>query len=200
MTLANKFMGVIIIGLVVIILFQKSCNKCPATIVSTKTDTIWRQSPADIIIDSIPYPVEVRVSGKPYAITIRDTIFVKAPPASFDTAEIAADYFKQRMYLDTLRKDSSYVVVDETVYQNKLFERTLAFHLAYPEIRSTSIIMPKNKVFAGIDLGGSNLPWINGGISFALLTKSDNLYSIRGGFTTQGSWYAGGSLYWKIHF
>ena len=91
MTLANKFMGIIIIVLVVIILFQKSCNKCPAPSVVNKTDTIWRQSPVDIIVDSIPYPVMVEIGGKPYPVTIHDTVFIKAPPAPFDTAEVAAD-------------------------------------------------------------------------------------------------------------
>jgi hypothetical protein len=182
----------IIIGvLVVIIILLKSCNTKPETKYITKIDTI----PGD----SVPY--EVRIP-KPYAV-YRDTGRAHLLFQKVDTQDIInsyIDYYAKYVYQDTLKNDTSaLVVVKDTTFMNKLQGRSLIFQnrrVKYINTNVQPVLVPGFRGFIGLQLTG-NLTSISAAPTLVFLTKSENMYSL--GFDPfQKVGMIG--LYWKLSF
>ncbi len=105
-------------------------------IITTRVDTI----PGD----SIPYAVEVK---KPVPVFI-DTGSTRWRDRPIDTGAILADYFARVVYRDTLKNDTSaLVIVEDTVTQNRLQNRRLIFANRRPVaiIHTTVVNYPEEK-------------------------------------------------------
>lgn len=181
-------------------LHMKACTSHPApATVTIKSDTQWLSG--KIIHDTLPkpYPVEKIVQGKPYPVEKWDTIWLPLEDKVIDSLAIVRDYFVTRQYRDTLRSDSSSVIIAEKVNQNKLFDRQLTFSIRERQITNTNIIPPKNQVYFGLDLGAS-AGFASGGMQFTLKTKADNMYHAGVSFTTLNSFYFHLGTDWKITF
>jgi hypothetical protein len=110
--------------------------------------------------DSVPYVV---YSDKPvpYAVHIHDTIpiydtvwtpgdttYILNP---VDTARILRDYFARVQYLDTVKNDSSaLIVLNETIFKNRIENREVIFQ----NRRKTAIIHENNHAIV-LGVGGS---------------------------------------------
>jgi len=115
-------------------------------LVITHTDTI----PGD----SIPYKVTIR---KTIPVFIDTGILWRYLPV--DTFAILADYYSRKVYIDTLKNDTSaLVVVIDTVTENQLQCRSLVFQNRRPVAINTTIIsnpspLKRWELFAGVTSG-----------------------------------------------
>lgn len=187
---------IIILVLIGIIIFMRECNcgkTCQQTADTVRTtDTVWDTAR---IVQVLPVP-------KPYTvIEPGDTIWIPA-----DTAEAMAflreklkDYYRIRLYQDTLKDDTSaFVMLNDCVTINRLGERTLTFINRRPTAINTTIIQPaatpRNRIFVGPSVGRNPDQFGLGG-SVMLVTKKDHAYSYMYDVTNKDHYL---SLFWKI--
>lgn len=198
MTKGNLSLILIVAALIAVIILQRSCNKPSQPSVIVKIDTVYQTIRDTFMLDR-PVPVEVIKSGKPYPVNIHDTIFL-AVTEKIDTAAILSDYFYSRIYKDTAKSKYGYVLIIDTVTQNKIKGRSIISNLSIPEINTTKIIQ-KNKIFVGLGVGSTGTQ-LGFGPRLFLLTKHDALYNIGAdvlpGQTPSIYYHIG--IGWKIHF
>lgn len=152
----------------------KGCGSGKGSVPKSDTiftsDTIWG--------DSIPYQVYVPVP-KPYKVVVTDTLF-----KDVDTTAILRDYFAIVYYTDTLKNDTSaLVVIVDTVSNNRLKGRSMWFQNRRPTtINNTTItnVYPDNKfqLYGGILLQGNANQFGVGGL---LTVKFKNNTQFSGG-------------------
>lgn len=191
----DKFYLIIIAALIVIILLMKACGnpskiECPEIKQQTvKVDTFFIEGK-----DSIVY--------KPGITTI---IPGKTEYKDVDTTAILKDYFSKIVYNDTIRLDiMGYVLIKDTISQNRIVSRTTVKDYRIPVIKETITNnitpSPKTQLYGGFDILGNKKEPINyfGG-SLTLKTKKDQLYNIGLGLTPDG---VGGKFgtQWPIRF
>lgn len=131
---ANIILFVLLVACAVVFMFWWKPE--PEVIFSTRIDTI----PGD----SIPYAVEVQ---KPVPVYI-DTGSTRWRDRPIDTGAILADYFARVFYRDTLKNDTSaLVIVEDTVTENRLQGRRLIFANRRPVaiIHTTTAIFPEDR-------------------------------------------------------
>lgn len=171
----------IIIGvLILVIIIMRSCQPGPEIIekpvIVTKIDTVWVEKP----IEKLVYvPVEkTLIKYLPGEIKYIDV----------DTSAILEDYFSKRIFEDKIQLDSfGYVLVRDTVSQNKIISRTTEGKYKFPTITTTTTItnppIYKAKFFIGFDIEGNKTQPISYfGPNVTLVTKRDKLYSIGAGY------------------
>lgn len=140
----------IIVILCILLLIMQQCHKTPVPeIITTIThDTI----PGD----SVPYTVLLK---KPYPV-YRDTGSTKWKFEKVDTSQILKDYFATNYYQDTLKNDTSaLIVLNDVVTENQLMQRKLTFQNRRATVINTTITnigeTPRNKIYVGVGLGNS---------------------------------------------
>ncbi len=185
--LSDNLSWVVILGLLGIIIFMRACDKNPEIIepkIVTKIDTVY--------VDR----------------TIRDTVYTPGPvqvitrklPVRIDTVKVLNDYYAKKVYKDTIKLDGigSYVVVKDTITENKVASRQTFGNLKYPIVtKETTITIPpiqKNQVYGGFILSGPNLGM---GPQLILKTKKDKLFQVGASLNQTGIQYNIG-LGWKI--
>jgi len=153
----KKYFNWIIIGVmtIVIILLLFTCDrKCPEITTTTITihDTIEG--------DSVPYLV---YCPRPIYV-YRDTGSTKY--VGIDTTEIIYDYFSEKYYSDTIKDDTSaLIVLNEVITQNDIYKRNFWFQnrriTTINTITTTETIgeIPRNKVYLGVGIEGEVNPF-----------------------------------------
>jgi len=147
----KKYLSYLVIAaLIVMIILMQQCRRTPEPEVITTVihDTI----PGD----SIPYEV---LLPKPYPI-YKDTGSTKWKYKDVDTCAILADYYAEYYYQDTLKDDTSaLVIVNDVVTENRLQSRKLTFQNRRPTVINTTITnygeMPAHKIYLGAGLNNS---------------------------------------------
>lgn len=113
-----KQIGVFAIGLVIGFLLLRSCGPVKEKLISF-TDTIYGDSVPYVVIHEKPVPVR---------IVKRDTIWLHDTILKIDTIEVLNDYFSAYFYSDTLKDDTSaLIVLNEQITENKIEYRELIF-------------------------------------------------------------------------
>lgn len=150
----KRYWDFIIIGamaiVIAILLFK--CDRIPEQTTTTVHDTI----PGD----SVPYLV---YCPKPIYV-YRDTGSTKYK--DIDTTDIIYDYFSEKYYSDTIKNDTSaLIVLNEVITQNDIYKRSFWFQ----NRRKTSIIttttneiigeIPRNKFYLGAGIEGEVNPF-----------------------------------------
>lgn len=157
---------------------MRSCEPKPEfkggdPIVITKIDTVWTEK---TIIKRVYTPGE--------------TVTIPGPPTykDIDTTAILQDFFAKRIYEDTIKFDTlGYVLVKDTISQNKIISRETSGKYYYPVVNkeTTTIIPPKsvNQLYVGFNIQGSKQEPINYfGPDFTLKTKKDRIYELGIGY------------------
>lgn len=147
----KKYLSYLVIAaLIVMIILMQQCRRTPEPEVITTVihDTI----PGD----SVPYEV---LLPKPYPI-YKDTGTTKWQYKDVDTCAILRDYYAQYYYNDTLKNDTSaLVIVNDVVTENRLQARKLIFQNRRPTVINTTITnygeMPVHKIYIGAGLNNS---------------------------------------------
>lgn len=185
----------VIAGIVIAAFFMKSCHLGTDTIV--KTDTLYHDTTITIH-DTLPVPYEVLVHGKPVQVTKHDTIKILAniPLSHTDSIAIFNDFFVVRKYSDTLRHTYGFVIISNSVTQNKLTEQTAIFNFHVPEVTKT-IIEKHRTGYLGANVGvGTGIGMA--GLDFLYVDKKDRLFRIKVDYTTLGHPFFEGGIATKI--
>ena len=167
----NKIYWLIIAVLVLLLILQQQCRRCPESPEPSSDTVTLIEYDSFPVVRTLPVPV-------PY---YRDTGSILWQYKDVDTATILREFFTVNYYRDTLKDDTSaLIVLDDAVTQNKLGERVLFYQNRRP-LAVTTIInqvgdIPRNKVFIGPVIGRSlNDPTIGG--SILLVGKKKFAYS-----------------------
>lgn len=185
----NRLPYIVIVVLIAVILIMRSCSgeyiDFPDK-VTVKTDTVYKE-----IHDTITKSVNIE--------SIR---YVDGPKfVSLDTCNRA--YNRQTVYRDTIAIDSiGSITVLDTVFQNKLLNRTVFKDYRIPTVTKTITITKtqpaKRQLYAGgnLFLNGSQLQSVTPGLIYK--DRRDRVYQISAGVDANGSIIYGAGMYWKI--
>ncbi len=167
MTRTHRNYLLIIAGLVVVIILQRSCTPgCVGEVITEEhTDTIWGDTTPRIIEVDVPRPVYM------------DTGSTRWRTLDIDTTAILVDYFARIYYSDTITDDSTFrVIVMDTVSMNRIKHRAFSFQDLSPLVINTTVISkPRRKLFVGANIG-SDLTSLGAGPSLLLQGRKDQTY------------------------
>jgi hypothetical protein len=191
----KKYFGniqtLLIVALVVIIILLRSCNN---NSVPTEPTVITKvEVKYDTITKYVPEYVPKLITKVEY---VHDTV-VRTQP--IDTVAILKDYFATYVYEDRQELDSLNITIKDSVTQNKIISRSIAYDLIYPTTTITKEIYLNNKEFYyGLNLNGKSdqLNYLGGSILYR--TKSKQIYSVGLGVNQNMEPVISAGLYWKI--
>ena len=140
----------LIVVLIIIILLMRNCSG----------DLTKKQKPKEIVKTTIEYiPVEKEVphyipKWKDKIVVDIDTFLVSQ---KIDTSAILSDYYAKYYFVDTLSLDTlGYVLVADTVSQNKIASRKVNYKVNIPKITiEKTIYLNEREFYYGIGLAGN---------------------------------------------
>lgn len=167
------------------------------SIEKTTTDTVY------VPIETIKY-----IKGKDiyHEKIVEKTVF-KTP--DIDSMMIVADYFNKYLYQDTLilNDNLGLIIVNDTIYQNKVLSRRYISVIDIPETKTNTYIspLPRYQLYYGLEMSiNKQVLFSSVGIGLQLKNKQDHMLGISVGFMNTGSNmvvpYIGGSYYRKLQF
>jgi hypothetical protein len=179
----------LVIVLVVIIFLMRGCSGTP---VSTEP-RIERDTVTEYITiekESIVYQPKIKYITK---VDI-DTFLTPV-----DTLAILADYYAVRTYEDTQVLDSLNITITDTVSQNQILGRQIAYNFAYPRktIKETIYINQRELYFGLRGIGNMDqVSYLGGEMLFK--NKKKQVYSFGVGVNQNLVPVISLSMYWKL--
>lgn len=135
-----KQLGVFAIGLVIGFLLLRSCGPIREKLI-TLTETIKGDSVPYVVVKEKPVPYKV---VRWDSVTRVDTVFI------IDTIEVLNDYYSAYFYSDTLKDDTSaLIVLNEQITENKIEYRELIFQNRKVTTINHHYPANKNKIHLG---------------------------------------------------
>ncbi len=193
----NNFLSVIILGLVLILFFDKA--KEPKSTTTIIRDTVW------VHTDSTVYTKPQIIKTIPVIYTERTKEYI--PDTNYNKLvkqynQLADKFLASNIYKDSLKIDSiGHIYVKDTVSNNLLKGRSISYSLKYPIINNYIPIKLKNQIYYGGGVSGNPTEIINNIHVGALLkTKKDRIVGINVGLNSTGVITYGLNSYWKISF
>lgn len=156
-------------------------------------DTVWVAVQGDTVYIPTPYSVTNTIY-KPLYKT--DTLEITEVLPT-DTAAIIARYYQKAFYSDTISKSDTalrkygYIVVNDSVHQNRITSRRVITDLKIPEVTNT-VTLVKNRfvVYAGVDaMGTITSPLYAVGGSLSIKAVNGKMYSVSALSTKNGQIY-----------
>jgi len=184
----------LIVALIIVLLFQRSCNKSPIEIepkVITKVETKWDT----VTIDKPVYVPKwkTKVVTK-YKI---DSILINTP---IDTLEVLKDYYAKNVYIDEIVLDSlGIIIITDTISKNSIFSRQVKSDILIPTTKITEEIYLNNREFYyGLGLQGRSdqINYIGGELLYK--DKKKQIYGLGIGVNQDFKPVVSGRLYWKF--
>jgi len=181
----------LIVVLVVVILLMRSCSgksEPVEPVIITNVEVKY-----DTITEYVPEYIPKLITKVEY---VHDTV-VRTQP--IDTVAILKDYFATYVYEDRQKLDSLNITIKDSVTQNKIISRSIAYDLIYPTTTITKEIYLNNREFYyGLNLNGKSdqLNYLGGSLLYR--TKSKQIYSIGLGVNQNMEPVISAGLYWKI--
>jgi hypothetical protein len=132
-----------------------------------------------------------------------DTTIYVSIPVSVDTMQIIKEYFAKNVYKDTLQLPDSlgFVAIQDTISKNKVEARTYTANVKQRTIKETLIVkeLPKNHIYYGLNMSLNKPDFVHSiGGSLMLHTKTNKIYTLGIGVTTNLTPIVNTSLYWKL--
>ena len=183
-----KNIQTLLIAVLVILLFQRNCSG-PIE----PTERIIRDTIVEYVTIEKEYPVYV---PKIKYVTKVDIDTFTTP---IDTAAILADYYAIRTYEDTQVLDSLDLTITDTVSQNQILGRKIAYNFTYPRktIKET-IILNKRELYFGVGLTGDQSQINYLGSELMYRNKRKQAYGFGIGVNQDLQPVFTGRMYWKI--
>ena len=185
----QNIQSLLLVVLVVIIFLMRGCSGTPA---STEP-RVERDTIIEYVTIEKEYPVYVPKVKYVTRVNI-DTFSIP-----IDTSAILADYYAIRTYEDTQVLDSLDLTITDTVSQNQIVGRKIAYNFTYPRktIKETVYINQRELYFGLRGIG--NLDQINylGG-EMLYRTKKKQVYSFGVGVDQNLVPVIALSMYWKL--
>jgi hypothetical protein len=184
----KNIQSLLIAVLVIIILIQRSCSG-PVE----PTERIIRDTIIEYVTIEKEYPVYV---PQVKYVTKVDIDTFSTP---IDTAAILADYYAIRTYEDTQVLDSLDLTITDTVSQNQILGRKIAYNFTYPRktIKETIYINPR-EFYVGLGLTGdkTQINYLGGELMYR--NKRKQAYGFGLGVNQDLQPVFTGRMYWKI--
>ena len=171
-------------------------------------------SPQIKYIDGKPYEVikheidtvdiiKTKIVTKKGEDIYHDTTIYVPTPINVDTLEVIKQYFSKNVYKDTLQLPDSlgFVTVQDTISKNKIEARKYTANVKQRTIKETLIVkeLPKNHIYYGLNMSLNKPDFVHSlGGSLMLQTKTNKIYTIGIGVTTNLTPIVSTSLYWKL--
>jgi hypothetical protein len=185
----QNIQSLLLVVLVVIIFLMRGCSGTPA---STEP-RVERDTIIEYVTIEKEYPVYVPKVKYVTRVNI-DTFSIP-----IDTSAILSDYYAIRTYEDTQVLDSLDLTITDTVSQNQIVGRKIAYNFTYPRktIKETVYINQRELYFGLRGIG--NLDQINylGG-EMLFRTKKKQVYSFGVGVDQNLVPVIALSMYWKL--
>ena len=185
----KNIQSLLLVVLVVIIFLMRGCSGTPA---STEP-RVERDTIIEYVTIEKEYPVYVPKVKYVTRVNI-DTFSIP-----IDTSAILADYYAIRTYEDTQVLDSLDLTITDTVSQNQIVGRKIAYNFTYPRktIKET-IYLNQRELYVGLR-GIGNLDQISylGG-EMLYRTKKKQVYSFGVGVDQNLVPVIALSMYWKL--
>lgn len=185
----QNIQSLLLVVLVVIIFLMRGCSGTPA---STEP-RVERDTIIEYVTIEKEYPVYVPKVKYVTRVNI-DTFSIP-----IDTSAILSDYYAIRTYEDTQVLDSLDLTITDTVSQNQIVGRKIAYNFTYPRktIKETVYINQRELYFGLRGIG--NLDQINylGG-EMLYRTKKKQIYSFGVGVDQNLVPVIALSMYWKL--
>jgi hypothetical protein len=185
----KNIQSLLIVVLVVIIFLMRGCSSTPAsTEPRIERDTITEY--ITIEKESIVYQPKIKYITK---VDI-DTFLTPV-----DTLAILADYYAVRTYEDTQVLDSLNITITDTVSQNQILGRQIAYNFTYPRktIKETIYINQRELYFGLRGIGNMDqVSYLGGEMLFR--NKKKQIYSFGVGVDQNLVPVISLSMYWKL--
>ena len=185
----QNIQSLLLVVLVVIIFLMRGCSGTPAsTEPRVERDTIIEY--VTIEKESIVYQPKIKYITK---VDI-DTFLTPV-----DTLAILADYYAIRTYEDTQVLDSLNITITDTVSQNQILGRQIAYNFAYPRktIKETIYINQRELYFGLRGIGNiDQVSYLGGEMLFK--NKKKQVYSFGVGVNQNLVPVISLSMYWKL--
>jgi hypothetical protein len=190
MNLFKNTKNILILVLVLIIILMRTCSTTPPTKPITTTKTIIEYIPVtNTVVEYIPRWKE--------KIVIQIDSF-KEP---IDTIEILNDYYSKYYYIDTLKVDTfGFILVKDTVSQNKISSRNIEYNINIPKITiENTKFINEREFYIGPGVQGNirQLDYIGG--ELYLKTKTSHIYGVGIGVNNNLQPVFRGGMYWRIN-
>ena len=108
----------------------------------------------------VEIPIEVPTPYTVIEYLPGDTIYLPGDPADADTVAILADYYRKRIYQDTISDSAVNIFIDETITQNRITQRAVSYQMLLPhttiinEAETRRYLSGGILVYAGGDTAG----------------------------------------------
>ena len=185
----KNIQSLLIVVLVVIIFLMRGCSSTPAsTEPRIERDTVTEY--ITIEKESIVYQPKIKYITK---VDI-DTFLTPV-----DTLAILADYYAIRTYEDTQVLDSLNITITDTVSQNQILGRQIAYNFTYPRktIKETIYINQRELYFGLRGIGNMDqVSYLGGEMLFR--NKKKQIYSFGVGVDQNLVPVISLSMYWKL--
>ena len=185
----QNIQSLLLVVLVVIIFLMRGCSSTPAsTEPRIERDTVTEY--VTIEKESIVYRPKIKYITK---VDI-DTFLTPV-----DTLAILADYYAIRTYEDTQVLDSLNITITDTVSQNQILGRQIAYNFAYPRktIKETIYINQRELYFGLRGIGNiDQVSYLGGEMLFR--NKKKQIYSFGVGVDQNLVPVISLSMYWKL--
>ena len=185
----QNIQSLLLVVLVVIIFLMRGCSSTPAsTEPRIERDTVTEY--ITIEKESIVYQPKIKYITK---VDI-DTFLTPV-----DTLAILADYYAIRTYEDTQVLDSLNITITDTVSQNQILGRQIAYNFTYPRktIKETIYINQRELYFGLRGIGNiDQVSYLGGEMLFR--NKKKQVYSFGVGVDQNLVPVISLSMYWKL--
>ena len=185
----QNIQSLLLVVLVVIIFLMRGCSSTPAsTEPRIERDTVTEY--VTIEKESIVYRPKIKYITK---VDI-DTFLTPV-----DTLAILADYYAVKTYEDTQVLDSLNITITDTVSQNQILGRQIAYNFAYPRktIKETIYINQRELYFGLRGIGNiDQVSYLGGEMLFR--NKKKQIYSFGVGVDQNLVPVISLSMYWKL--
>jgi hypothetical protein len=180
----------LIVVLVVIILFMRSCNGGSDPV---EPEVITK---IEVRYDTIETVKETYIpKWKTKIVTEVDTFQVQ-----IDTLAILKDYYAKYVYSDTLQIDTiGYAVINDTITRNTILARDIRTNILIPTTTITKeIYLNKNEFYWGLGLSGrtDQINYLGGELLWK--NKKKQAYGFGIGVNQNFQPVISGRMYWKI--
>ena len=185
----KNIQSLLIVVLIVVIFLMRSC--------SGKGTPVEPQIIRDTIVESVIIEKEYPVYIPKVKYITKVNIDTFSTP--IDTSAILSDYYAIKTYEDKQVLDSLNLVITDTISQNQILGRKIAYNFTYPRstIRET-IILNKRELYFGIGATGNQdqLQYLGGEVVFR--NKKRQAYGLGVGVDQNLVPVISIRMYWKL--
>lgn len=150
--------------------------------ISIKSDTVWMIAQGDTVY----VPKVQTITNTFYKPVYRTDTLESFEVLPADTATIIARFWQKAYYSDTQTHQYGNIIIQDTVYKNRIASRRLITNFKIPEVTNTiTVKQNKNVVYVGLNaVGSAEAPLYAVGGDISLKSRNDKIYSV-GAFTTK---------------